>query len=181
MLLAAIINPIADVEVVNNWDLEAQLYKLVSRRCPQLVCFISRAPEDHPRTKSGSKTSKEDNLWVAAKLYPCESMEIQTRLKKIKRKPRNIGLDTRTKCQCQGRSCCYGNVERNNKQTGNGKSCLSSPSLLGSSVSFAVRVYQMCSKWEVRLQNPSSEVRRVCRNRDTSTQHRTHYTSKILA
>lgn len=83
MLLAAIINPIADVEVVNNWDLEAQLYKLVSR-CPQLVCFISRAPEDHPRTKSRSKTFKEDNLWVAAKLYPREGMKIQTRLKKLK-------------------------------------------------------------------------------------------------
>lgn len=54
-------------------------------------------------------------------------------------------LETRTNCQSQGRSC-YGNVEMNNKQTENSKSCLSSPSLLGSSVSLAVRVYQMFSK-----------------------------------
>lgn len=38
-----------------------------------------------PGQKSGSQTSKEDNLFVAAKIYSCESMKKKkTRLKKLK-------------------------------------------------------------------------------------------------
>lgn len=170
MLLAAIINPIADVEVVSNWDLEAKLNKLVSRRCPQLVIHFKSSRGPSQDKNLGLKLLRRTTCLWLQKSTPVRAWKKKDKIEEIKRKQRrNIGLDTRTNCQCQGRFCCYGNMEMSNKQPGNSKSCLSSPSLLGSSASFAVRVYQMFSKWEVRLQNPRSEVWRVCRNRDTCT------------
>lgn len=70
---------------------------------------------------------------------------------KQNKKREALDLDTRTNYQCQLQLCSYGNTEMNSKQMGNSKACLSSSSLLGSSVSFIGRVYQMFSKREVRL------------------------------
>lgn len=53
-LLAAVINPIADVEVVNNWDLGAKHYNPVSRRCPQLVLHFK-----------SSRGPSQDKIWIS--------------------------------------------------------------------------------------------------------------------